>query len=165
MVNVSPPATGSYVVVRTPGLGAWLIRHGTHSWADHAFIVTDDIGGIVEAMPHGVRKGHLSEYDSCRQLVVTEGTQAQRAQVAQAALGMVGTPYDDLDIIDIGLECVGIHFWLLQWWVSRQHSVICSQAVAKCGQAAGLDWSCGQTDLAQVTPAMLSHRPHLRGSD
>jgi hypothetical protein len=152
------PPLGSYVVVNTRGLGAAVIRKFTHSWADHAVIVTDDVGGIVEAMPSGVRRGHLAEYAGRRTAVCTEGALSQREQVAAAAVGMVGTPYDDLDLVDIGLECIGINWGWLQQLVEKQHSLICSQAVSKCGQIAGLDWSCGQMDLAQVTPAMLARR-------
>jgi hypothetical protein len=167
MADTSPLAPwhapkGSYICVATPGFGAWLIRKGTHSWADHAFIVVDDVGGIVEAMPGGVRKASITEYSGRRMQIFTEGTAAQRDKVVWAALGMIGRPYDDLDLVDIGLECLGLHPKLLTQWVARRHSVICSQAVALCGKAAGLDWSCGLTDLAEVTPALLAARPVSR---
>lgn len=152
------PPKGSYVCVKTRGIGAWLVRVGTRSWADHAFIVVDDRGGIVEAMPGGVRKGHITEYSGRRTAVCTEGTAAQRDRVVWAALGMVGIPYDDLDLVDIGLECVGIRWRWLQRAVERSRSVICSQAVAVCGRSAKLDWSCGQELLCDVTPAMLASR-------
>lgn len=150
-----PPA-GSFVVVSTSGFGGWVIRRATHSWADHALIVVDDAGSIVEAEPGGVRRGHLSEYSGRQMKAFTQGTGDQRTRVAQAAISMIGVPYDDLDIVDIGLDEIGIHWGWLQRLVEKQHSLICSQMVAKCGAAAGLDWSCGQTDLALVTPAMLA---------
>ena len=150
------PPVGSFVVVSTPGLAGWVISRATHSWANHALIVVNDAGGIVEAEPGGVRAGHLSEYSGRRTAVCTQGIDAQRAAVAKAALGMVGVPYDDLDIVDIGLETIGIKWGWLEHLVEKQRSIICSQMVAKCGQIAGLDWSCGQSDLAEVTPAMLA---------
>lgn len=152
------PKTGSYVVVSTPGWRSEVIRLATHSWADHALIVVNDAGGIVEAEPGGVRLGHLTEYSGRKTAVCTQGTDAQRQLVAQAALAMVGVPYDDLDIVDIGLECIGIRFGWLEALVEKQKSIICSQLVAKCGMKAGLDWSCGKADLAEVTPAMLAAR-------
>jgi hypothetical protein len=155
------PPTGSYVVINTSGLGAAVIRRFTHSWADHAVIVVNDAGGIVEALPGGVRKGHLAEYAGRRQAACTEGTQAQRAQVAVAALEMVGTAYDELDLVDIGLECVGIRWGWLEREVEKRHSLICSQAAARCGLAGGLDWSCGQVDLAEVRSGV----PGGRGDD
>lgn len=153
------PLKGSYIVIGTRGFIPWMICTFTHSWANHVVISTDDRGGIVEAEPGGVRKAHLSEYTGCRTQAYTEGTDRQRDRVAWAALGMIGRPYDDLDIVDIGLECLGLHPQLLTRWVEKRYSVICSQAAALCGKAAGLDWSCGQSDLAQVTPAMLAARP------
>lgn len=35
---------------------------------------------------------------------------------------------------------------------------MCSELVAQAGQAAGLDWNCGQDDPSAVTPAMLANR-------
>src|SRR5258707_8811065 len=149
------PPMGSYVCVKTHGVVAWLIRRGTHSWADHTFIVVNNAGGIVEAMPGGVRRAHISEYAGCRMAVCTGGTYEQQGQVAAAALKMVGTPDDELDIVDLGLEALDVKWRWLAKLVDRQHGVICSQMAALCGRVAALDWSCGLGDLSQVTPALL----------
>jgi hypothetical protein len=160
MNQVAPwyPPVGSYVVVSTPGWRSRVIRLATRSWADHALIVVNDAGGIVEAEPGGVRLGHLTEYSGRRAQTCTQGSAAQRQVVAKSALGMVGLRYDDLDIVDIGLGCIGIKWGWLERLVEQQKSIVCSQLVAKCGQIAGLDWSCGQKDLALVTPGMLAAR-------
>lgn len=158
------PPIGSYFVVRTHGFVPWVIRRATHSWADHAGVVTDPDGGIVEAEPGGARRGHLSEYAGCR-IAVNLGevmTDVQRDRVAVAALGMVGVAYNDLDIADLGLEALGAHWRRLARWASDDGELICSQLVAKAGQAADVDWLCGRDNPVQVTPADLARRPTMQ---
>lgn len=154
------PQAGLYFVVKTHGLIPWLIRRATHSFADHCGIITDPDGGIVEAEPGGVRRGHLSEYAGCR-IAINSGedmTVTQRAIVAEAALGMLGTGYDDLAIVDDGLAALGWHWRWLAKHAAGNGELICSALVAKAGNAAGLDWTCGQPDFEQITPAMLARR-------
>lgn len=161
-----PPA-GLYFVVGTHGFVPWVIRRGTHSRYDHAGIVVDHDGGTVEAEPGGVRRGHLDDYDGCRlALNIDEDTTVdQRRSVAAAAVSMLGTPYNDLDIVECGLEALGWHWRWLAKLAAGDHELICSQLVAQAGTAAGLDWRCGQPDPCQVTPAMLARRPGVRARD
>lgn len=157
------PAAGLYGVVKTHGLIPWIIRRGTRSWADHAFVVLED-GAIVEAEPGGVRLGHLSEYYRCR-IAINSGdemTVQQRTAVVAAARAMVGKAYDDLAIVDDGLDCLGWHWPWLARRADSNGELICSALVAKAGRAAGLDWACGQPDFEQVTPAMLARRPGMQ---
>ena len=157
--SIWPPA-GTYGVVKTRGLVPWIIRRATHGWADHAFVVVDNAGGIVEAEPGGARKGHLAEYFGCRIAVnsAEDTTVQQRAIVAAAALRTVGVPYNNLGIVDDGIEALGWHW---RWLTSRaagDHELICSQLVAQCGHEAGLDWRCGRAGYSEVTPADLARR-------
>lgn len=157
------PAAGLYGVVKTSGLVPWIIRRAGHSWADHAFVILED-GAIVEAEPGGSRIGHLSEYYRCRIAInsAEDMTVEQRAAVAAAARAMVGVPYDDLAIVDDGLESLGWHWRWLAKRAAGNGELICSALVARAGSAAGLDWSCGQPDFEQVTPAMLARRPGVQ---
>lgn len=157
------PAAGLYGVVKTSGLIPWIIRRATHSQFDHAFVVIED-GAIVEAEPGGVRLGHLSEYYGCR-IAINSGeemTVQQRIVVATTARAMVGKPYNDLAIVDDGLESLG---WRWRWLVKRASGdgeVVCSQLVAIAGHAAGLDWRGGAATSAETTPAMLARRPGMQ---
>lgn len=157
------PDAGRYFAVKTHGVFPWLVRRGTHSWADHAGIILPD-GAIVEAEPGGVRLGRLSEYYGCRIAInsAEEMTVAQRTAVVVTAKTMVGKAYDDLAIADDGLECLGWHWrWLLNR-ASDNGEVVCSQMVALCGQAAGLDWRGGADTTTETTPAMLARRPGMQ---
>jgi hypothetical protein len=158
------PQAGCYVVVRNPGFVPWVIRAATRSWADHALITTDDQGTIVEALPGGVRMGHLSEYVRCRMAVNTEepATAAMRRNIAAAAIGMVGVPYDDLAIADDGLDSLGWHWKWLAERAAGEHELICSALCVLAGRAAGLDWLCNKPDPLQVTPGDLQRRPYVR---
>jgi hypothetical protein len=157
------PAAGSYFVVKTHGFVPWIIRAGTRSWADHAGIVTDPDGGIIEAEPGRSRRGHLSEYAGCRIAINTgENTTAtQRAVVAETALSMIGRPYDDLAICDDGLEALGWHWRWLARHIDGDAELICSSLVAIAGNAAGLDWRCGRGTYDEVTPGDLAKRPGM----
>lgn len=157
-----PPA-GSYVVVKTPGWGAQLIRWGTHSWANHAFIMEGDGGWIIEAEPGGVRRGHINSYAGCR-MAANLGEHlslAESAAVCQKAQSLVGVAYNDVDIFNLGLEALGVFWGSLARYANMDGALICSQLVAVCGQAAGIDWLCGKKNPAEVTPANLAQRPHM----
>lgn len=157
------PAAGLYGVVKTHGLVPWIIRRATRSAFDHAFVIVED-GAIVEAEPGGVRLGHLSEYYGCRIAInsAEEVTVQQRAVVMATAKSMVGKPYNDLAFADDGLESLGWHWrWLLKR-AAGDGEVVCSQMVALCGQAAGLDWRGGADSPTETTPAMLARRAGMQ---
>lgn len=156
------PAPGSYGVVRTGGVYAWLIRTATRSEYDHAFVICDG-GQIIEAEPGGARFGQLAEYAGDELLVSTDPmTDAERKAVIDAAIGYLGTPYGWTDIVRLGLRAAGIQWGWLTRRADHERAMICSQIVAACGQAAGLDWNCGRDCPAAVTPADLARRPGMR---
>lgn len=149
---------GFYVCVGTPGLGPLAIKLGTHSRYDHTFMITSMEGEIVQAMPGGVEKAHISQYAG-RPMKISSGISMNKAQqdaLVKAAYSMVGTPYNDLGIFDDGLEAIGAHWRWLADVASGDHELICSQAVALMGKAAGYDWMCGKRDSSEVTPADLA---------
>lgn len=157
------PAAGLYGVVKTHGLVPWIIRRTGRTWADHAFVIAED-GAIIEAEPGGVRLGHLSEYYGDRIAInsTEEMTVEQRATVVATAKAMIGKPYNDLAIVDDGLESLG---WCWRWLAKRAATdgeVVCSQLVAVAGQAAGLDWRGGAASTTETTPAMLARRPGMQ---
>lgn len=152
---------GRYICVGGRGFGPDLIKVGTRSRYCHVVMVENSDGGIIEAMPGGVRRAHISRYaglPACSNLAEAMTTM-QQAQIIAAATAMIGTPYNDLALVDDGLESLGLPFKWLARLANGDHEVICSQAVALMGEAAGFDWSCGRRDLSEVTPADLARRP------
>lgn len=154
---------GNYVAVRTGGWLAWLIRRACHSAVNHAFLVVDDNGGIIEARPEGVRAGNLSEYAGAYAVANTAEpmSDSERAAVVAKAESLLNALYNYPALADIGLEDIGIHWrWLMR--LSRADKMlICSQLVSEAGQAAvpPMPWLCGKSDASQVTPADLANRP------
>lgn len=158
------PPQGSYFVVKTRGFVPLMIRLLTHSRFDHAGVVINDAGDIIEAEPGGARIGNLGEYAGLPILVNTRERMfsEQRAIVADVARRCIGTPYGFLDIVRLGLRCAGIHWGRLTRRADSEHAMICSEIVAACGQAAGLDWLCGREAPAAVTPGDLARRPGMQ---
>jgi uncharacterized protein YycO len=154
---------GRYVVVRTGGFPAWVIRRATHSPYNHAFIIVSDEGDIVEAQPGGVVKSHISRYKGCQAAWNEhENYLPDEAEaVAQKALSLVGVPYNDIDIVELGLESLG-HPWN---WLAKiaagDGELICSQLVVVCGKAGLMNWQCGKPTPADVTPGDLGRRPYM----
>lgn len=154
------PEAGRYGCVATPGFGPWLIRVGTRSWANHVFITIDDHGTVIEAEPGGVRKANIGEYHGDRLMLNLHEpcTAQQRATIAETAAGLIGVPYDDMAIVDDGLEAIGVRLRWLAKMANAKHEIICSQLVSYCGNAAGMDWSCGKASYSEVTPGDLARR-------
>lgn len=157
------PLPGSYVVVRTGGIVPWIIRAATDGWSNHAFIVGYD-GAIIEAQPGGVRVGHLGDYKGCRMAVNSDEDYPRpdsRALVVNAAMKMVGKPYNEIDLLELGLESLGLGWWLLAKVAADDGGVICSQLVAAIGKQVGLAWMCGKRNAADVRPVDLEERPGM----
>lgn len=157
---MSLPEPGCYVCVRTGGLFGWIIRRATKSPYDHAAVVVDD-GIVVEATPYDVRTSPLARYQGAQVCADTgeDLTPAQRAVITAKALSFIGAEYDWATIAVIGLGQLGLHWRILLRLTGGKRALICSQLVALCGQAAGLDWQCGKASPALVTPADLARRP------
>jgi uncharacterized protein YycO len=153
------PIPGTYACVRTGGFLPWLIRLGTRSSYNHAFIVVDDTR-IIEADPGGARWNTLDAYAG-HQLVYNNNepiTDDQRKQVVARAETFIGTPYGWTDIARLSLRSLGLNWAWLTARADKDKAVICSQLVAICGDSAGLDWNCGRDTPAAVTPGDLAAR-------
>lgn len=153
------PAPGSYGVVATHGFYPWLIRIGTHSRYNHAFLVVDDQGGIIEADPGGARRSTITAYAGNPILYSNDPmTLSQRNAAITKATVLLGTGYGWLDITRLSLRSLGLQWNWLTTAADNEKAMICSQLVAACGQAAGLDWNCGRENPAAVTPGDLANR-------
>lgn len=157
------PPPGCYGVVKAGGFYAWLIRAATKSKYDHAFVVCDNLR-IIEAAPSGARWAELADYDGCEILYNTGEamSDAQRKAVVAEAVTLLGTPYGWTDIVRLGLRTLGIQWGWLTRRADNERAMICSQIVARCGEAAGLDWNCGREAPAAVTPADLAKRDGMQ---
>ncbi len=144
-----------------------LIKVATRSRFVHVVMIETGDGGIIEAMPGGVRRAHISRYAGLPAVcnLAEPMTSVQQSQILTAARGMLGTRYNDLAIADDGLESLGVFWGWLADLAGGDGEVDCSQAVAKMGAAAGLDWSCGRNNLSEVTPANLARRPWVMPID
>lgn len=147
-----------------PELGDWgLIRKFQGPWYDklfaeiidwdtespfHHVVVNVGNGRIVEAV-RTVRIDFADQYD---EIVWCTGrlpspivpTDAQRTQIVQAALAMVGDKYNVLDLLAIGLaqKRMGQVVDGDEWWVkrlSKDHREICSQVAAMAWKSGGID--------------------------
>lgn len=157
--------SGRYGVVATgTTLAELAIDWSDHSVFCHAFVVTDADGGLVEAMPQGVRLGHLAEYAKCPIMFNTGEamTSEQLTAVTRVARGYIGRKYGWDDIVRLALAKLGIHIPWLDRHVATEMDLICSTLVAEVGHTVGLDWTCGQKNLNDVTPGMLADRPGMR---
>lgn len=152
------PAPGSYCCVRTGGFYAWLIRMGTRSHFNHAFVVIDG-ERIIEADPGGARWARLSDYGTDGMVFAPDVlSDEQRTALARKAEALLGTPYGWTDIVRLSLRCLGLNWSWLTRKADNEAAMICSQLVAACGAAAGVDWLCGRSCPAEVTPGDLAHR-------
>ncbi len=152
------PLPGTYACVRTRGFYAWLIRKVTRSEYDHAFVICDS-DQIIEAAPSGARWARLSDYAHQQILISADPmTDAQRIAVISRAVTLLGKPYGWTDIVRLALTAADIRWVWLTRRADNEQAIICSQLVAVCGQAAGIDWLCGREAPAAVTPGDLAAR-------
>jgi hypothetical protein len=136
----------------------WAIRTFTHSQFDHAFVVVDNDGTIVEADPRGASVAHISKYNHLQMYVSqTILTNEERDAIAQNAMDCVGIGYGFLDIICLALVQFKLPYKILFRYVLSQKRMICSQLVAYSGVTAGVtSWLCGKPYAQLVTPADLA---------
>lgn len=160
-MSTPTPRPGDYIVVRTGGVAARLIRLVTRSRFNHAAIY---IGGgqLIEATPrYGVRIAELAEYagDLMWSNSAEPTLSGERDTVVDIARAWLGVPYNwEGDLAD-GLACLGLRWRLLSRLPSGRRTVMCSQLVANAGERAGLDsWLCGKPNPGAVTPADLAAR-------
>lgn len=151
---------GHFVVVRTSGTLAWVIRLFTRSQVNHAAVFVGD-GRYVEARLRGARVADLAGvlHGAQPPFVLVESrfdlTSDEQDAVAKAALALVGTPYNFLDILALGFMCMGLRWSWLVNRAEREDRLICSQLVDRAYANAGLDlFTDGRPD-GSVTPGDL----------
>lgn len=152
------PRPGDYGVVKTSGVVAKLIRLGTLSRWNHAFIYIGD-GRIVEARPTGVTISTADQYEvlayNQHEHAITD---AHREKIVSYALEQVGKPYGFLDIFVIFLRIFGLRVPFPSFWakLSLRKGYICSELVAETYDKAGFVLINKHTSI--VTPGDLAER-------
>lgn len=136
-----------------PGAG-WLdhlfeesIEWGTDSPVNHAFMYIGQ-GRIVEAIRHisisPVTNYTGIQWSTGRLRPIDTATDAQRGQAVAYGLSRVGEKYNIPGVIAVGLyqKRVGHLISGDEWWVkllNADHMDFCSELVAKCWLAGGID--------------------------
>lgn len=110
-------------------LGQWLTLDGAPY--QHAFLVTDDQGTTVEAMPgrDGVRRNHVEAYDSDRTCYVRVSgmDDADRYEVARQGFALLGAKYSYGQYLSLALLGLGLKPKRLRRRIADAGHVICSQ--------------------------------------
>ena len=149
--NSEPLLPGDFVLTHGDTLLDRLTQIATHSQWNHAALITDISGELVEATAKGLRTGSLESYNSNRFLVrITDFTSADRVRMVNYAKMMLGLheSYGILTIISIVFKIL-THSRLV---VTLDKTLICSQFVANCLFIGGYPWT---RDTTLITPADL----------
>ena len=151
---------GDFILVSTTGILAKLIRFGQfiryhgkmkpYSHWNHAAMIVDTDGTVVEAAGRGVRYSNINEYkESEYYLVSTKLNKQSRDQTVAAARSFVKDKYGWFTILSIILQLItGIEFQF-----SFGNSVICSGVVAQSLWAGGVIFD---SNPYQIMPADLA---------
>jgi hypothetical protein len=150
------PQPGDYGLVRTYDAMGWLIRLGTLSKWNHAFVYLGD-GLIAEAAPKGVIISPASNYPDA--VYSNDNLDAiDRNLIVKAAKSYVGTPYNWVDIVAIVcVRVLGFKLKRAMARVARMDRMICSQHVAQSYADARYDLHIGWPPFL-VEPADLANR-------
>lgn len=132
------PGLGAFMVTKTGGWVGWVIRKVTHAPVNHAAIYIG-YGFIVEARPGGARVSSASDYPNAiwSKPPISVHTQLR---IVRAALDLVGTPYNFLDIAAQAL--VRVFHWKAPKWalkrISSPQRLQCAQLVDIAYEKAGV---------------------------
>jgi hypothetical protein len=148
------PAIGAYMVTKTHGWVGWAIRWITHSRVNHAGVYVGK-GWLVEAQPHGARLVKIKAYPDA---IWSQALDSKTGKaIARAALGLVGTPYNFLDIA--AQACVRLFKWQAPEWALRRLSspkrLQCAQLVDEAYRRAGIQLFMDGRPAGLVAPGDL----------
>jgi len=152
------PRIGDYGVVKTSGWVGKLIRLGTASRWNHAFIYIGN-GQIVEANPTGVEISPVAKYPIIAWNKHEDLNNDQRDAVVAYAKTTVGKPYAFLVIGNIVLRILGLKILAntkILRKLAQQPGYICSELVAESYNSIGIKLYNKPLDL--VTPGDLAER-------
>ena len=149
---------GDYGVVKTNGWVGFLIRLGTISRWNHAFVYVGD-GKIIEANPTGVAVSPVTKYPKVAWNQHESLTDAQRITIVAEARKAIGKPYSFGTITLLVMRILGLKALSrlpLVKKLASKNGYICSELVSECYTKAGFDL-CGKADYL-VVPGDLAER-------
>jgi uncharacterized protein YycO len=145
-------------LVSTSGWAGFFIQLGTFSKENHAVVYVGD-GKIAEATTnHGVVISPVSKYENIIWNRWENLTDGQRTAIVRAVLSHIGDPYAFRAIIIIATRILGAPHWKwLEFNLAHDKGLICSELVAICYRAAGID-VIPDKPVYFITPSDLLYR-------
>lgn len=164
------PEPGTFFYVRGHTLLDEAIRIGTKSDASHAGLVVD-AERTMEMEARGAMYGSLAARLADPGVVFAYGqplVATERVAVAYWASWLVEhqVKYSFEDIAALtGYELFGLDLPIVDRFIGRQHSMICSQSVDWCNYQAGFHLFDDKRPFQKVTPANLEWLSTVHGWD
>lgn len=136
---MTAPPPGTIGLTSTPDLSGAIIRLGTRSPINHVFIVLAG-GQLFEARPSGAGLNNLSRYPHASFRTDIIPTDEQRGAIIASVTGLMGTPYNWLDIAALSWWCLtGNRVPVkVQRRIEDTKTLICSQLVDLVYERAGI---------------------------
>ena len=149
------PRLGAFMVTETGGFVAWAIRKITKSPVNHAGVYVGH-GFLVEAQPGGARVSLAARYPKAIWSTPPISVHTDLA-IINAALDLVGTPYNFLDIAAQAL--VRVFHWKAPNWalkrISNPERLQCAQLVDIAYGKAGVELFSDGRPAGLISPGDL----------
>ena len=145
---------GDFILCHSPTLLGKAIRlaerlrdKGPGTQYNHAALIIDDKGTLIQAVARGLAYGHVDDYpDHLLVHVTLDDTERQKAVDFGKYWLSKGVKYNYLEDLSIGLDLLTpdfIHF-------KSPRAMICSEFVARAMSQTG--WICPKLDVGHVRP-------------
>lgn len=148
LVSLKP---GDFILTHGSSLFDTLIQTFTFSHWNHAALIIDEEGTLLEAVDKGIKKHHLSKYRKEEVYIVrTEFNETEREHIVKYGLKMLADheKYGFLTIFSIALKIITKSRLIIK----LEGTIICSEFVANALARGGIIWD---KDPELITPADL----------
>lgn len=146
---------GDVALVRPRNLVGQLVADFDNARYCHARLITDTDGGTVEADVKGAIRGNVRDGDVIIEAPLSD---TQRAHIAEAATGLLGTPYGFLDIAALAASKLGLPVPYLKQRIERPDRLFCSQLVDIVWQSVGYTAFTDGRTPQDVTPGDIADK-------
>ena len=154
---MTTPLPGTIGLVATRTFAGLLIRLGTRSKIDHAYIVMSDGVTVFEARPSGAGHAAMSKYPGATFRDDIPLTNEQRFKILASTEPLLGTPYSWLDIAALTVYVfIGRRLpRFVQRRIENTKTLICSQLCDLVYADAGVHLFDDGRSPGEVTPQDL----------